>query len=660
MNTARTGILAVTLAWVSAQGSAASLASPDVSVPFPKTAPYIVGDAICVVGYNDMSEMLGALDLAFSVAHPQFRFRLLLPSTRAAPPALMLGLSAFAPMGAEFSAAELSAYHDMVDLDPQMYRIAHASLNPRARSAPLAIYVHRDNPLSQLDLEQAARIFTTRTGDAVTTWDQLGLGGEWAGRPVHPEGLSADTALGTFMRVHQFAGQPYRAEFRGYPQSTQVIEHIGQDPLAIGFADLNLATAAVKVVAIADTPGAVARTGTAADIESGRYALDRFLYLYVRRIPGRPLEPWLREYLRFVLSPLGQRTIASGTLGYMPLNASEVRAELAKLDEPAPGVAPAQRSGAPSIACAGGDTMQALADSWAQGFHRSHPSIRLTIDRAAKLSADGFAALLDGRLNCVLMVREPFPAETHAFTARFGHGPGLLQVAGGSFDTRGGTHAIAIFVNAANPLRELGLEQLHAILAQQPQPGARPLSRWGELGLADGWENRPIHVYGMLPQRSSGNPPGIVNFLQQRVLRGGAFRDDLRVQVDAPGDSALQAIVEQVASDPEGIGYSGFGFALPGTRALAIGATHAGPFITGSPATVADRSYPLSRSIYIAFDPEAIAAPRSPLRSFLDYVLSREGQRAVGKDPEGFLPLTATETRRSRRALTALSTWRCQ
>ena len=79
----------------------------------------------------------------------------------------------------------------------------------------------------------------------------------------------------------------------------------------------------------------------------------------------------------------------------------------------------------------------------------------------------------------------------------------------------------------------------------------------------------------MAPLRSSGNPPGIVNFLEIRVLRGGTFRADLRVERDRPGESALQAIVRAIANDPDGIGYSGFGYALPGVKTVAL-AEHPG------------------------------------------------------------------------------------
>lgn len=249
-------------------------------------------------------------------------------------------------------------------------------------------------------------------------------------------------------------------------------------------------------------------------------------------------------------------------------------------------------------------------------------------------------------------MREPFPSEIRAFERRFGYAPTLLNVADGSYDTRGGTHAIAIYVNAANPLPGLTLAQLKALFTGRRAHGA--LRTWGQLGLRGRWTDRPIHLYGMMPRRASGNPPGIVNYLEHRVLHGAAFRADLRVQVDRPGESALQAIVRRVASDPDGVGYSGFGYALPGVRTVPLAARAGQRWRRGTPANVASRRYPLSRRIYFLLN----VVPGKPLPArlgaFLDYVLSAAGQRQVAHCAEGFLPLTMPQRRRARRQLAHL------
>src|SRR6202171_557195 len=127
-------------------------------VEIPASASYVGADgAIVVVGYNDMRDMLEALVPLFAAAHPDIRIRLDLPGKRFAPAALARGESAFAPMGAEFTPAQLAEYRALQPLDPAAFRVAHASLDPRAVSGPLAIFVHRDNPIASLTLEEVAR-----------------------------------------------------------------------------------------------------------------------------------------------------------------------------------------------------------------------------------------------------------------------------------------------------------------------------------------------------------------------------------------------------------------------------------------------------------------------------------------------------------------------
>ena len=296
------------------------------------------------------------------------------------------------------------------------------------------------------------------------------------------------------------------------------------------------------------------------------------------------------------------------------------------------------------IRCAGGSTMQNLVEEWARLFRLRHPRVIVNIRKDTTLAAEGFAALLEGRANCATFVREPFAAELAAFNAKFGYPPLAVNVAGGSYATKGGTHAIAIYVNADNPLSRLTLKELDAIFSQTRRRGAeQEITTWGQLGLGGVWAKRPIHVYTMLRRRDTSNPPGIMNYLEQRMLLGGDFRDDIREQQDALGETALAAIVNRVATDPEGIGFSGFGHAAPDVKTVALAESDAGPFYAGRPIEVASREYPLSRQIYLMVNRQP-GKPLAPvLREFLLLALSREGQQAVANDAVQFIPLSAMQ-----------------
>lgn len=290
--------------------------------------------------------------------------------------------------------------------------------------------------------------------------------------------------------------------------------------------------------------------------------------------------------------------------------------------------------------------MQPLLARWARGFQSRQPGVVVEVGRGTRYSAAGVAAVLAGTANCISFAREAFPAEVAAFRHELRHEPILVPVAGGSFATPHGSFALAVYVNRANPLRGLSLPQLATLFSGRRLPGQmQPLTTWGQLGLHGVWADRPIHLYGMTPRRASGNPPGIVNFLDTRVLRGHRWRADLRVQVDTTDSSALTAIVRQVGRDPDGIGYSGFGYADGMVRALPLAVRSGAPYVAGSPATVASARYPLAREIYLGFPPGATDSLTSSACRFMAYVLSRAGQRMVARDGMRFIPLTLVQRR---------------
>ena len=212
----RLGVFSVTLIFClgAARLSFATGLAADSSLPRydpqpvarPKIAGYLTpSGAITIVGYNDMAEMINALCARFAAAHPDFSFVPVLKGTRTGPPALAAGTSALAPMGAEFSPAELATYRAATGGEPLVIRLAHASLDPRALSGPLAILVHRDNPLRSLTLAEVAAIFS----------------GADRSRGLRPCGLAAETALGIFFRERVLKDGVLATDFVGLTQSAE-------------------------------------------------------------------------------------------------------------------------------------------------------------------------------------------------------------------------------------------------------------------------------------------------------------------------------------------------------------------------------------------------------------------------------------------------------
>ena len=270
---------------------------------------------------------------------------------------------------------------------------------------------------------------------------------------------------------------------------------------------------------------------------------------------------------------------------------------------------------------------------WTGAFSAQHPATPARVTFASKFSAEAFDALLAGTIAVAPFARELFPAERARYLAQYGSEPRLVPVATGSRDTRGGTHAIAIFVNARNPLTRLSLDRLREILARDGS-----ITTWSQLGLDGAWAKKKINLHGMSVRRATGNPPGIVNFIEQRVLSGRSWRDDMTTHVDTPGGpQALEQITRAVAADEIALGYSGFSYAASGTKTLDLAESYAGPFYAGSPEEIARRDYPLTRTIYLCINHNADALTVN----FVRHVLTPEGQRCIATEARKFFPLPA-------------------
>ncbi len=286
---------------------------------------------------------------------------------------------------------------------------------------------------------------------------------------------------------------------------------------------------------------------------------------------------------------------------------------------------------AAELACASAESMAGLMSAWTAGFTALHPATPARVTKRAKFSAEFIEPLARGEIKVAPFARELFPAEHVRFAALAGGAPTLAPVATGSRATKGGTHAIVIFVHEKNPLAQLSLAQLREVFARDGS-----LTTWGQLGLKGEWADRKISLHGMKARRETGHPPGIVNFLESRLLAGRVWRDDVHEYTDVPGGAqSLEQIVRAIAADEGAIGYSGFAYAVPGVKALALAETDAGPFFAGTESEIARRQYPLARTIYLAVGP----APNAVAREFLQYVLGPEGQGIIAANEQGFFPL---------------------
>ena len=266
----------------------------------------------------------------------------------------------------------------------------------------------------------------------------------------------------------------------------------------------------------------------------------------------------------------------------------------------------------------GSDTLNNLMTLWAESFRAIYPNVNIQIE--GKGSSTAPPALIEGTAQLGPMSREMKSDEIDKFEKKYGYKPTAIKV---SID------ALAVFVHKDNPIKGLTLAQIDSIFSSTYKRGGKPMQTWGDVGLTGAWANRPMSLYG----RNSAS--GTYGFFKEHVLSKGDFKDTVKEQ---PGSSS---VVQGVASDLGGIGYSGIGYATSSVRALPL--ADGGAMHEPSLENCLSGDYPLARFLYIYVNKK----PNEPLdkltQEFISFVLSKAGQEIVVKD--GYYPLPATVAR---------------
>lgn len=303
-------------------------------------AGYVLPDGtIQIVTCSRLTGVVRALDGLFAATHPGIRFKVLEGDNYSAMAALTFDRTAFAPLGSEYTRIGLGDNLKIAS-EPIGFRIAHASLSPGLGVPELGVIVNVNNPIESISTAQLTRIFAVGApvGD-IATWSQAGVAGPIGEREVHPVGPmpsdytdSEDAQAGEFLSNDKMSGLNMNHRYVALPSYAGVVERVKEDPAAIGITALNIPLGDVRVIGLKSEGGPVSRP-SAAEIEAGRYPLDRFVYIYLRVGRGLPLDTFAKEYMRLVLSDEGQRVIAREASGYIPLNTGELAEERARLDQ---------------------------------------------------------------------------------------------------------------------------------------------------------------------------------------------------------------------------------------------------------------------------------------------------------------------------------------
>jgi phosphate transport system substrate-binding protein len=244
--------------------------------------------------------------------------------------------------------------------EPIHFSVFTGSYNYVGWQNNLVIIVNKDNPITKITLKQLDGIFgSERDGgwigqgwhpelkrgadQDIRSWGQMGLTGEWASRHITPHGyaLRYATAIEFSNKVlqasdkwngdlHTYANYK-RPDFTTYLEADQIFDAVRADPGAIGYARYHDGFPKdIKILDVAKDDASPAVKYTIDTLQDHSYPLWGDQSFWVSAREGQPLDPKVREFLRFVLSREGQELVEKDGK-YLPLPAGAVKEELARI-----------------------------------------------------------------------------------------------------------------------------------------------------------------------------------------------------------------------------------------------------------------------------------------------------------------------------------------
>jgi phosphate transport system substrate-binding protein len=323
MKTARAVMLAAVI--VGGAASALAMGPPKLDPALQAYKPTSgVSGNINSIGSDTLNNLMTLWAESFNKFYPNAKIQSEGKGSSTAPPALIAGTAQLGPMSRAMKGTEIDQFEKKYGYKPTPIRTSVDAL---------ALFVNKDNPIKCLTMAQVDAVFSKsrRYGykEDIKTWGQLGLTGEWAAKPISLYGRNSASGTYGFFKDHSLKNGDFKDEVKEQPGSASVVQGVTVDRYAAGYSGIGYATAGVRAVPLAEKEGSKCYEADPDNAYSGNYPMARFLYVYLNRAPGKPLDPMTREFVKLVLSKEGQEVVIKD--GYFPIPASVVKEELGKI-----------------------------------------------------------------------------------------------------------------------------------------------------------------------------------------------------------------------------------------------------------------------------------------------------------------------------------------
>ncbi len=301
-------------------GQAMAAAQVEAGVPVYQKASGVSGN-ISSVGSDTLANLMTLWAEEFKRAYPNVNIQIQAAGSSTAPPALSEGTSNLGPMSRKMKNKELESFEKKHGYQPMAIPVAIDAL---------AVYVHKDNPVKGLTIPQVDAIFSSTRkcgGDSdISNWGDAGVGGALASKNIQIYGRNSVSGTYGYFKKKGLCKGDFRNTVNEQPGSASVVQSVSSSINGIGYSGVGYKTSGVKAVALAKKPGQPFVEANNDNALNGTYPLSRFLYVYVNKQPNKPLAPLEREFIKMVLSKVGQEVVIKD--GYIPLPAKVIEKQL--------------------------------------------------------------------------------------------------------------------------------------------------------------------------------------------------------------------------------------------------------------------------------------------------------------------------------------------
>lgn len=248
---------------------------------------------------------------AFSERYPNVKIDITEAGSGDGAKAVIGGSANIGNMSRKMKSKEVRAFENKFGYKPTEIRVGVDAVG---------VVVHKDNPVKSMSLAQIDALFSTTAscgGNVSAKWADVGVEGTIGG--VAPKLNIRNPGSGTraFFKKKALCGGEFKATANEFVHSNDLVASVRNDEAAIGFISMGKLNDSVKTVAVSKG-GRSPVSPDMYNVSSGKYPLSRYLYMYVNRVPGQPLDPHVKEFIKFVVSNEGQAIVSD--VGYVPIN----------------------------------------------------------------------------------------------------------------------------------------------------------------------------------------------------------------------------------------------------------------------------------------------------------------------------------------------------